>query len=55
MHANELNADVFAELIAATRRRGYTLIPLDEAMRDAAYQRADGYTGKWARAGYTAG
>lgn len=47
MHINELNADTFAELIAATRRRGYTMITLDEAMRDPAYQRADGYTGKW--------
>ena len=34
-------------MIAATRRRGYTLITLDEAMRDWAYQRADGYTCNW--------
>jgi peptidoglycan/xylan/chitin deacetylase (PgdA/CDA1 family) len=47
MHANELNADTFAELVAATRRRGYTTITLDEAMRDPAYQRPDGYVGKW--------
>ncbi len=47
MHANELNADTFAELIAAARRRGYTMITLDEAMRDPAYQRPDGYAGKW--------
>ncbi len=47
MHANELNADTFAELIFAARRRGYTMITLDEAMRDVAYQRADGYRGKW--------
>ena len=47
MHANELNADTFAELISAARRRGYTMITLDEAMRDVAYQRADGYRGKW--------
>ncbi len=47
MHANELNADVFAELISAARRRGYTMITLDEAVRDPAYQRPDGYTGKW--------
>lgn len=47
MHANELNADVFAELVAATRRRGYTTITLDEAMRDPAYQRADGYLDRW--------
>lgn len=47
MHANELNADVFSELIAAARRRGYRMIALDEAMEDPAYQRPDGYVGKW--------
>lgn len=47
MHANELNADTFAELISAARRRGYTMVTLDEAMRDPAYARPDGYTGKW--------
>ena len=48
MHANELNAATFAELVAATKRRGYRFIPLDEAMRDPAYARgAEGYNGRY--------
>ena len=47
MHANELNADSFVELIAGARRRGYAFITLDEAMRDPAYTRPDGYTGRY--------
>ena len=47
MHANELNADAFAELVAATRRRGYRFITLDEALQDPAYARADGYGGRY--------
>ena len=47
MHANELNADSFVELIAAARRRGYRFIALDEAMRDPAYTRLDGYNGRY--------
>jgi peptidoglycan/xylan/chitin deacetylase (PgdA/CDA1 family) len=47
MHANELNADCFAELVAATRRRGYRFVTLDDAMRDPAYSHADGYEGRY--------
>jgi len=47
MHANELNADAFAELIAATRRRGYRFITLGEALQDPAYARIDGYEGRY--------
>lgn len=48
MHANELNAATFAELVAATRRRGYRFITLEEAMRDPAYARgAEGYNGRY--------
>lgn len=47
LHANELNAVAFAELVAGVRRRGYRTVPLDEAMRDPAYQRVDGYTGRF--------
>ncbi|MBN6150755.1 polysaccharide deacetylase family protein [Xanthomonas sp. AmX2] len=46
MHANELNAVAFPELIAATRRRGYAFITLDQALRDPAYRHAEGYTGR---------
>lgn len=48
MHANELNAATLAELVAATKRRGYRFISLDEAMRDPAYARsAEGYNGRY--------
>lgn len=45
MHANALNAAAFPELVAATRRRGYAFIGLEEALRDPAYTHAEGYTG----------
>jgi peptidoglycan/xylan/chitin deacetylase (PgdA/CDA1 family) len=60
LHANELNAATFAGLVAATQRRGYRVVPLEEAMRDPAYARGEGgYTGRggiswlhrWALAG----
>lgn len=47
LHANELNAAAFAELVAGVRRRGYRTVTLDEAMRDPAYGRVDGYTGRY--------
>ncbi|WMJ67644.1 polysaccharide deacetylase family protein [Stenotrophomonas sp. 24(2023)] len=48
MHANELNAATFAELVAATKRRGYRFISLDEALRDPAYARgSEGYNGRF--------
>jgi peptidoglycan/xylan/chitin deacetylase (PgdA/CDA1 family) len=45
MHANALNAASIDELIAATRRRGYTFITLEQALQDPAYAHADGYNG----------
>jgi len=47
LHANELNAATYAELVAAVRRRGYRTITLEEAMRDPAYLREDGYRGRF--------
>lgn len=48
MHANELNAATFAELVAATRRRGYRFVSLEEAVRDPAYARGtQGYDGRY--------
>lgn len=48
MHANELNAATFAELVAATQRRGYRFVSLDEAMQDPAYVRGTtGYDGRY--------
>ncbi len=45
MHANALNAATFEDLVAATQRRGYRFISLEEALQDPAYQHADGYNG----------
>ena len=47
MHANELNADTYGELIAAIRAQGYRFVTLEEAMLDPAYQRADTFTGRY--------
>ena len=46
LHANELNAEVFGELVEGARARGNRIVGLDEAMRDPAYARgAEGYDG----------
>ncbi len=47
LHANELNAVAYAELIAGIQRRGYRFVTLEDAMRDPAYQREDGYHGRY--------
>jgi peptidoglycan/xylan/chitin deacetylase (PgdA/CDA1 family) len=49
LHANELNADNFDQLIAVFKGRGYRFISLDEALRDPAYQFPDRYkpTSDW--------
>lgn len=46
LHANRLNADYFGELVALLRRRGYTFVPLDRALRDPAYRQPDRYAGR---------
>ena len=45
VHANRLNADYFGDVAAMMKRRGYTFITLEEALRDEAYRRGDPYTG----------
>jgi peptidoglycan/xylan/chitin deacetylase (PgdA/CDA1 family) len=58
IHANELNAVAYGDLMKAFRKRGYHFITLEQALQDPAYLREDGYTGKygpswihrWARA-----
>lgn len=47
LHANELNAEAYAELIAGIKRRGYRFVTLEDAMRDPAYAREDGYHGRY--------
>jgi len=46
LHANRLNADHFAEIARMMKRRGYSFISLDAALRDEAYASADAYTGE---------
>jgi peptidoglycan/xylan/chitin deacetylase (PgdA/CDA1 family) len=45
VHANQLNADHFAEVIEMMRRRGYTFVSLDDALDDPAYRSRDDYVG----------
>lgn len=45
LHANELNAVAYADLVDGMRRRGYRFVTLDEAMEDPAYARPDAYHG----------
>jgi len=46
LHANELNADYFDELAQMMKRRGYTFISLEEALKDKAYALPDAQTNK---------
>ena len=41
LHANEINADRFDELAAMLKRRGYTFVTLEEALKDPAYAERD--------------
>ncbi|MCA1615112.1 MAG: polysaccharide deacetylase family protein [Acidobacteria bacterium] len=41
LHANEINADRFDELAAMMKRRGYTFVTLEEALKDPAYLEPD--------------
>lgn len=44
LHANELNADHFDELVRMMRRRGYSFITLEQALTDEAYRLPDAQT-----------
>ena len=41
IHASQMNADLMPDLIAMFRRRGYTFVSLDQALRDPAYRLPD--------------
>lgn len=45
LHANWLNADHLGRLVAMLKKRGYSFISLEEALKDKAYQSADTYVG----------
>jgi len=40
-HTNKLNADYFDDVIEMLNNKGYEIIPLDEALKDKAYERGD--------------
>lgn len=46
IHASQLNADLMPELLAMFRRRGYTFVSLEQALRDPAYQLPENYVGR---------
>jgi peptidoglycan/xylan/chitin deacetylase (PgdA/CDA1 family) len=45
LHVNQLNADHLDRLVVMAKKRGYTFISLDEALRDRAYAQKDLYVG----------
>ena len=45
LHANSLNADYFDGLARMIKKRGYTFITLDDALKDKAYTSPDSYAG----------
>jgi hypothetical protein len=45
LHVNQLNADAMPDLLALLARRGYSVITLEQALRDPAYQSRDNYAG----------
>ena len=46
LHANELNADHFGQLVEMMHGRGYEFISLETALEDPAYELPDGYVGR---------
>ncbi|MBZ5594597.1 MAG: polysaccharide deacetylase family protein [Acidobacteriia bacterium] len=45
IHCNELNSVTLRDSIARMRKRRYSFVTLEEAMKDPAYQRPDNFTG----------
>jgi peptidoglycan/xylan/chitin deacetylase (PgdA/CDA1 family) len=45
LHASTLNADAFPELAAMIRSRGYRVVAIEDAFRDAAYATTERWTG----------
>lgn len=45
MHANSLNAEMMPALLTMLRKRGYSFITLEEALKDPAYQLPNSYAG----------
>jgi peptidoglycan/xylan/chitin deacetylase (PgdA/CDA1 family) len=47
IHVNQLNAICLEEMVQRLKKRGYSFISLDEALKDKAYQTPDSYIGKF--------
>ncbi len=47
IHANDLNADAIGDMLQKLRKRGYTFVSPEEALRDPAYQSKDDYAGPY--------
>ena len=45
IHASQLNADTMPDLLAMMKRRGYTIVTLERALEDPAYQLPEEYVG----------
>ncbi len=45
LHVNHLNADTMPELLAMLKNRGYSIVPLAQALKDDTYQLEDSYAG----------
>jgi hypothetical protein len=41
LHANELNADYFDDLVRMMKKRGYSFVSLEDALKDKAYSLPD--------------
>ncbi len=46
LHANLLNADHFGRMAEMIKKRGYSFITLDEALKDKAHEQGDTFTGQ---------
>lgn len=46
LHASDLNADHFDDLVLMMKRRGYSFIPLEDALKDKAYDLPDAQAAK---------
>ena len=47
LHANRLTADTMRYVVRGLLRRGYAVVPLDEAVADPAYDTPNAYEGRW--------
>ena len=47
IHANEINADYGAALVARMKGRGYQFVTLEQALKDSAYATVDNYAGRF--------